>query len=94
MELHSGSLGLFIDGKFVLQDNRQTVTVSDPKGERVLSFCSCLTVCPSLAPSSYPLVLYLFCCKVRICAGLCVLMMKIFSAAPLQLLQDFRCGKS
>ncbi|KAG7334576.1 hypothetical protein KOW79_001172 [Hemibagrus wyckioides] len=33
LELHSGSLGLFIDGKFVLPDNRQTVMVSDPKGE-------------------------------------------------------------
>ncbi|KAK3553084.1 hypothetical protein QTP86_031352, partial [Hemibagrus guttatus] len=33
LELHSGSLGLFIDGTFVHPENRQTLPVSDSKGE-------------------------------------------------------------
>ncbi|MCJ8738921.1 hypothetical protein PDJAM_G00041140 [Pangasius djambal] len=37
LEQHSHSLGLFIDGKFVHPDNRQTLTVSDSKGENLCS---------------------------------------------------------
>ncbi|KAB5553526.1 hypothetical protein PHYPO_G00039670 [Pangasianodon hypophthalmus] len=37
LEQHSRSLGLFIDGKFVHPDDRQTLTVSDSKGENLCS---------------------------------------------------------
>ncbi|KAF7690012.1 hypothetical protein HF521_011816 [Silurus meridionalis] len=37
LEQHSRSLGLFIDGKFVHPENRETLTLSDSKGEKVCS---------------------------------------------------------